>query len=160
MQTTTIDHCMIRPSLKYGDSLRSTIRVVKPSTRTPGLVNFSDGLDFKKAKELNEQCQQLVFKCLFGIGTRVTNDFKKKSSGYKEQSKALNIVIKLGSIDGKECVGIGGEITKNTGVRIRIMMLWRRLIKEMYQILGQSIHQQFWLAKGVPAQSKLDDETW
>jgi hypothetical protein len=48
----------------------------------------------------------------FGIGTWLTNDFKKKSSGYEEQSKALNIVIKLGSIDGKECVKISDEITK------------------------------------------------
>jgi nicotinic acid phosphoribosyltransferase len=48
----------------------------------------------------------------FGIGTWLTNDFKKKSSGYKEQSKALNIVVKLGSINGKECVKISDEITK------------------------------------------------
>jgi nicotinic acid phosphoribosyltransferase len=48
----------------------------------------------------------------FGIGTWLTNDFKTKSSGYKEQSKALNMVIKLGSVDGKECVKISDEITK------------------------------------------------
>lgn len=65
--------------------------------------------------------RRVVFGCVpwsnacpgsFGIGTWLTNDFKKKSSGYKEQSKALNIVIKLGSIDGKECVKISDEITK------------------------------------------------
>ncbi|KAG1735778.1 Quinolinate phosphoribosyl transferase [Suillus lakei] len=92
-------------------------------------IIFSDGLDFKKAKELNEQCQQLGFKCSFGIGTWLTNDFKKKSGGYKEQSKALNIVIKLGSIDGKECVKISDEITKNTGVPEVVAK-----VKEMYQI--------------------------
>lgn len=48
----------------------------------------------------------------FGIGTWLTNDFKTKSSGYEERSKALNIVIKLGSIDGKECVKISDELTK------------------------------------------------
>ncbi|KAG1843930.1 Quinolinate phosphoribosyl transferase [Suillus subalutaceus] len=92
-------------------------------------IIFSDGLDFKKAKELNEQCQLLGFKCSFGIGTWLTNDFKKKSSGYEEQSKALNIVIKLGSIDGKECVKISDEITKNTGVPQVVAK-----VKEMYQI--------------------------
>lgn len=92
-------------------------------------IIFSDGLDFKKTKELNEQCQLLGFKCSFGIGTWLTNDFKKKSSGYEEQSKALNIVIKLGSIDGKECVKISDEITKNTGVPEVVAK-----VKETYQI--------------------------
>ncbi|KAG2062531.1 Nicotinate/Quinolinate PRTase C-terminal domain-like protein, partial [Suillus decipiens] len=75
-------------------------------------IIFGDALDFEKAKELNEQCQLLGFKCSFSIGTWLTNDFKKKSTGYEEQSKALNIVIKLGSIDGKECVKISDETTK------------------------------------------------
>ncbi|KAG0708095.1 Quinolinate phosphoribosyl transferase [Suillus ampliporus] len=92
-------------------------------------IIFSDALDFEKAKGLNEQCQQLGFNCSFGIGTWLTNDFKKKSSGYKEQSKALNIVIKLGSIDGKECVKISDEITKNTGVPEVVAK-----VKETYQI--------------------------
>ena len=48
----------------------------------------------------------------FGIGTWLMNDFKMKSSGYKEKSKALNMVIKLGSIDGKECVKISDDIAK------------------------------------------------
>ncbi|KAG2360208.1 Quinolinate phosphoribosyl transferase [Suillus spraguei] len=96
---------------------------------TQKAIIFSDALDFKKAKELNEQCQLLGFKCSFGIGTWLTNDFKKKSSGYEEQSKALNIVIKLGSIDGKECVKISDEITKNTGVPEVVAK-----VKEAYQI--------------------------
>ena len=56
----------------------------------------------------------------FGIGTSLTNDFKTKSSGYKEQSKALNIVIKLGSVDGKECVKISDDITK-VGAAIKLL---------------------------------------
>ncbi|OJA12893.1 hypothetical protein AZE42_12780 [Rhizopogon vesiculosus] len=52
-----------------------------------------------------------------------------KSSGYKEKSKALNMVIKLGSIDGKECVKISDEITKNTGVPEAVTK-----VKETYQI--------------------------
>lgn len=48
----------------------------------------------------------------FGIGTSLSNDFVKKSSGGKEKSKALNMVIKLSSVDGKPTVKISDEITK------------------------------------------------
>ncbi len=48
----------------------------------------------------------------FGIGTSLSNDFTKKSSGGKEKSKALNMVIKLSSVDGKPTVKISDEITK------------------------------------------------
>ncbi|OAX37286.1 nicotinate phosphoribosyltransferase [Rhizopogon vinicolor AM-OR11-026] len=93
-------------------------------------IIYSDALDFNKAKVLHDQCQQLGFtKCSFGIGTWLTNDFKMKSSEYKEKSKALNMVIKLGSIDGKECVKISDEITKNTGVPEAVTK-----VKEIYQI--------------------------
>ena len=48
----------------------------------------------------------------FGIGTSLSNDFVKKSSGGKEKSKALNMVIKLSSVDGKPTVKISDDITK------------------------------------------------
>ena len=48
----------------------------------------------------------------FGIGTSLTNDFRKKSSGGTEKSKALNMVIKLSSVEGKPAVKISDEITK------------------------------------------------
>ena len=48
----------------------------------------------------------------FGIGTSLSNDFKRKSSGGTEKSKALNMVIKLSSVDGKPTVKISDEITK------------------------------------------------
>ena len=56
----------------------------------------------------------MVFLASFGIGTSLTNDFKKLSSGGKEKSKALNIVIKLAVIDGRFCVKISDELTKVT----------------------------------------------
>ncbi|KAJ8585367.1 hypothetical protein M405DRAFT_413875 [Rhizopogon salebrosus TDB-379] len=62
-------------------------------------------------------CAQVGFtKCSFGIGTWLINDFKTKSSGYNEQSHAVITVIKLGAIDGKECVKLSDEISKHTGV--------------------------------------------
>ncbi|KAG1843920.1 hypothetical protein DFJ58DRAFT_33430 [Suillus subalutaceus] len=75
-------------------------------------IIFGDRLNLKKVKELNEQRLLLGFKCSFGIGTWLTNDFKKKSGRY-----------------GKECVKISDEITKNTGVPEVVAK-----VKEMYQI--------------------------
>ena len=48
----------------------------------------------------------------FGIGTFLTNDFQSVSSHGKEKSKALNMVIKLASVDDKPCVKISDELTK------------------------------------------------
>ena len=48
----------------------------------------------------------------FGIGTSLTNDFRSLSSGGKEKSKALNMVIKLNSVDGQPCVKISDELSK------------------------------------------------
>jgi nicotinate phosphoribosyltransferase len=48
----------------------------------------------------------------FGIGTSFTNDFFKKSTDYKERSKALNMVIKLSSIACEPCVKISDVLTK------------------------------------------------
>lgn len=59
----------------------------------------------------------------FGIGTSLTNDFKKKSSRGAERSKALNMVIKLSSVEGKPAVKISDEITK---VRISNCNVTRR----------------------------------
>ncbi|KZT63456.1 nicotinate phosphoribosyltransferase [Daedalea quercina L-15889] len=78
-------------------------------------IIYSDSLSVEKAKKLKAQCDEIGFIASFGIGTSLTNDFKKASSGGKEQSKALNMVIKLATVDGKHCVKISDELTKNTG---------------------------------------------
>ena len=48
----------------------------------------------------------------FGIGTSLTNDFKTKSSGYSEKSRALNMVIKLAKVDDRDCVKISDDLGK------------------------------------------------
>jgi nicotinic acid phosphoribosyltransferase len=48
----------------------------------------------------------------FGIGTYLTNDFSTFSSGGSEKSKALNMVIKLASVGGRQCVKISDDINK------------------------------------------------
>ncbi|KAI0636175.1 nicotinate phosphoribosyltransferase [Trametes polyzona] len=82
---------------------------------TKKTIIFSDALNVEKALKLKKQCDELGLKCSFGIGTSLSNDFTKISSGGKEKSRALNMVIKLSSVDGKPTVKISDEITKNTG---------------------------------------------
>ncbi|KAI9066123.1 nicotinate phosphoribosyltransferase [Trametes sanguinea] len=96
---------------------------------TSKTIIFSDALTVEKALKLKQQCDELGFKCAFGIGTSLSNDFKRVSSGGKEKSRALNMVIKLSSVDGKPTVKISDEITKNTGDPATV-----RQVKEIFGI--------------------------
>jgi nicotinic acid phosphoribosyltransferase len=40
------------------------------------------------------------------------NDFKTKSSGYTEKSRALNTVIKLAKVDDRDCVKLTDDMSK------------------------------------------------
>ncbi|KAH8116827.1 nicotinate phosphoribosyltransferase [Phellopilus nigrolimitatus] len=82
--------------------------------RTKSIV-FSDALNADKVLKIKAQCDEIGFITSFGIGTFLTNDFRSLSSGGTEKSKALNMVIKLASINGEPCIKISDEITKNTG---------------------------------------------
>ncbi|KAJ8521135.1 hypothetical protein ONZ45_g2123 [Pleurotus djamor] len=77
------------------------------------LIVYSDSLNVERCLKLKKQCDDIGFQCSFGIGTHLTNDFHAASDGAK--SKALNIVIKLSSVEGKPCVKISDDLTKNTG---------------------------------------------
>lgn len=105
-------------------------------------IIFSDSVDVEKALKLREQAREIGFLgkltsrplldrdlqhlpvnrflASFGIGTSLTNDFHSVSSGGKEKSKALNMVIKLASVDNKHCVKISDELSK---VRSRIIAM-------------------------------------
>ena len=61
----------------------------------------------------------------FGIGTSLTNDFKSVSSGGQEKSKALNMVIKLASVNHRHCVKISDELSKVCGTRVISFFFFR-----------------------------------
>jgi len=77
---------------------------IDPSSKT---IVFSDGLDPKKAKLLQLHCDVAKINCSFGIGTNFTNDFK--------DSPAMNMVIKLDSMNGVPVVKLSDEPGKVTG---------------------------------------------
>ncbi len=76
---------------------------IDPTIKT---IVFSDGLTPESAVRLNEHCADRI-RCSFGIGTNLTNDF--------EGSGALNIVIKLTSVDGVPVVKLTDDPSKATG---------------------------------------------
>jgi nicotinate phosphoribosyltransferase len=75
---------------------------------------FSDNLDVDKAIAINEHCKKLNIRCSFGIGTFFSNNFDGPL-------KALNMVIKLWSVDGIPVVKLGepeiGKPSKTVGDR-------------------------------------------
>ncbi|KAG6807603.1 hypothetical protein H0H93_001379 [Arthromyces matolae] len=94
------------------------------------VIVYSDSLSVDKALRLQKQANELgLEKVSFGIGTFLTNDFKTASSGGLEKSKALNIVIKLSSVDGKPCIKISDDLTKNTGDKATLAH-----VKHLYEL--------------------------
>lgn len=76
---------------------------VDPKEKT---IIFSDSLNVEKAIAIKKYCEGKI-KCSFGIGTHFTGDF----SG----SPALNMVIKLWSVNGLPVVKLGDGNGKNNG---------------------------------------------
>jgi len=98
------------------------------------MIIYSDALTLDKALKIKAQCDEIGFTCSFGIGTFLTNDFRSASSDGKEKSKALNMVIKLASIDGNPCIKISDELMKNTGNPETVDQ-----VKQLYGISRQHI---------------------
>ncbi|WFD32614.1 nicotinate phosphoribosyltransferase [Malassezia sp. CBS 17886] len=84
---------------------------IDPATK---LIIFSDGLNVARCLELQALADDVGVLAGFGIGTNLTNDFQKVSDPH-QPSKALNMVIKLYSVNGRPTVKISDELTKNTG---------------------------------------------
>lgn len=72
-----------------------------------------------------------VIKASFGIGTDLTNDFRKASDP-SQKSKALNMVIKLNKINGKDCIKLSDDKGK-----VRFTMMYTIIVPDqpLYSIL-------------------------
>ncbi|KAJ6544846.1 nicotinate phosphoribosyltransferase [Mycena vulgaris] len=101
---------------------------IDPSTK---MVIYSDALNIDKALRLKQQANDLGLNVSFGIGTFLTNDFKKTGSPEQTVSKALNMVIKLSSVDDRPCVKISDDLTKNTGNPETVQM-----VKQIYNLVS------------------------
>jgi nicotinate phosphoribosyltransferase len=76
---------------------------IDPISKT---IVFSDGLNVDLAIELKKHCNDIGINCSFGIGTHFTNDVG---------IKALNIVIKMVTINNKHVVKLSEVPAKHTG---------------------------------------------
>ncbi|KAJ7650585.1 nicotinate phosphoribosyltransferase [Roridomyces roridus] len=89
---------------------------IEPSSK---MIIYSDALDIEKAVGLQQQARDLGLTVSFGIGT----------TGTDEKSKALNMVIKLSSVDDRPCVKISDDLNKNTGNAETVLM-----VKQLYKL--------------------------
>jgi nicotinate phosphoribosyltransferase len=76
---------------------------IDPTTK---LIVFSDSLDVDKALAISKYCAGRI-RCSFGIGTSFSNSF--------ENSKPLNMVIKLRDVEGIPVVKLSDDFKKATG---------------------------------------------
>jgi nicotinate phosphoribosyltransferase len=88
---------------------------IDPISKT---IVFSDGLNVDLAIELKKYCKDIGIKCSFGIGTHFTNDVG---------IKALNIVIKMVSINKRHVVKLSDVAGKHTG-DLRTIELAKRMV--------------------------------
>jgi nicotinate phosphoribosyltransferase len=76
---------------------------IDPISKT---IVFSDSLNVDLAIELKKYCKHIGIECSFGIGTHLTNDVG---------IKALNIVIKMVSINNRHVIKLSDVLGKHTG---------------------------------------------
>ncbi|KAF8904998.1 Quinolinate phosphoribosyl transferase [Gymnopilus junonius] len=99
--------------LVFGPRIKKMYQALGIPLNSKSLV-YSDALTTDKCLTIKKQCDELNFdRVSFGIGTFLTNDFRKLSNG--DKSKALNIVIKLSSVNYKPCVKLSDDLNKTTG---------------------------------------------
>ncbi|UZJ55203.1 hypothetical protein CBS101457_004523 [Exobasidium rhododendri] len=114
---------------------------IDPATK---VIIYSDSLDVQRCIELAEYSKEIGIGASFGVGTHLTNDFIEVDDddddrgtdpddtslldirSERKPSKALNIVIKLASVNGNSAVKISDDLTKNTGDEEEIRTCKRR----------------------------------
>ncbi|KAG0346898.1 nicotinate phosphoribosyltransferase [Podila humilis] len=82
--------------------------------RTKKIV-FSDGLNTDLAIRLQQAADDKGIQATFGIGTHFTNDYSHAQDPNRSHSAAMNIVIKLHSCRGQECVKLSDDRGKESG---------------------------------------------
>jgi len=82
---------------------------IDPLSKT---IVFSDSLNIDKCIEIKKYCENKI-KCFFGIGTHFTNDFENNNTF--QNSDALNMVIKLWSVNGFPVVKLSDVSGKENG---------------------------------------------
>jgi nicotinate phosphoribosyltransferase len=98
--------------LKWTDKFENHYKKFNIDYRTKTFL-YSDNLNCDKAIAIHKYCNGRM-KDVYGIGTFFTNDFMKKSDP-TIKSKALNMVIKLWSMNGKYVVKLGDGEGKEIG---------------------------------------------
>ncbi|TPX52977.1 nicotinate phosphoribosyltransferase [Synchytrium endobioticum] len=93
------------------------------------VVVFSDSLSVDLCSDLQEYCRKRGVVARYGIGTHFTNDFKKASNP-SEKSPALNIVMKLDTVNGSRVVKLSDDKNKYTGDM--------EAVKKVLKALGKS----------------------
>ncbi|KAF2141014.1 uncharacterized protein K452DRAFT_229409 [Aplosporella prunicola CBS 121167] len=89
------------------------------------VIVFSDSLNIELCLRYKKAAEAEGFQPTFGVGTFLTNDFARESTGQK--SVPLNIVIKIASAGGRAAVKISDNIGKNTGDKATVAEVKRRL---------------------------------
>ncbi|KAF9126885.1 nicotinate phosphoribosyltransferase [Mortierella sp. 14UC] len=103
---------------------------VGPEMRRRKKIVFSDGLDTELAIRLYGAAVQKGIGATFGIGTHFTNDYYQLTQGEGEEkvkSPAMNIVIKLHSCAGRECVKLSDDHGKESGSVEAVALVKRQI---------------------------------
>lgn len=83
---------------------------IDPKTK---VIVFSDALDVSRAIKLLHLTQEAGIGASFGIGTSLTNDFKKISNP-NEKSQPMNMVIKMWYCNGKRVIKLSDDVLKHS----------------------------------------------